>query len=254
MRLLVSVRSADEIAAALRGGADIVDAKDPARGAMGPVTADVLAAIDERVPVHVPLSVALGDVGSAESVYAVISALRIRRRAAAYVKLGFDTACGERELLTRLRAAADALARHPASPRFIAVAYADGDGAAEEILRGARRAGAVGILLDTGAKDGRTLLDFWSESRLRDWVRAGRAAGLEIALAGSVGLRDLARVVALEPDIVGVRGAACEGGRLGSVEAVRVGALRVQLPMEAAAIAANHQIGRAGFPQPSISK
>lgn len=254
MRLLVSVRNPDEVGAALGGGADIVDAKDPARGALGPVAADVLAGIDEQVPVHVPLSVALGDAGSAECVDAAVSALRVRRRATAYVKLGFDPACGGGELLPLLRAAAAASARHPASPRLIAVAYADAGGAAQAILRAARQAGAAGILLDTAAKDGRTLLDFWSESLLRDWVRDGRAAGLEVALAGSVGLRDLARVVALEPDIIGVRGAACAGGRAGSVEAVRVRALRALLPVEPAAIAAKHQTRPPGFPQPSISK
>ena len=254
MRLLVSVRSPDEVAAALGGGADIVDAKDPARGALGPVAADVLAAIDERVPVHVPLSVALGDAGSAERVNAVVSALRIRRWATAYVKLAFDALCGVSELLPLLRAAAAASARHAACPRLIAVAYADAGRAAQAVLRAAQQAGAAGILLDTAAKDGRTLLDFWSESLLRDWVRAGRAAGLEVALAGSIGLRDLARVVALEPDIIGVRGAACTGGRAGSVEAVRVRALRALLPMEPAAIAANHETRATGYPQQSISK
>ena len=43
MRLLVSVRSADEVAAAMAGGADIIDAKEPARGSLGAVDAATLA-------------------------------------------------------------------------------------------------------------------------------------------------------------------------------------------------------------------
>ena len=35
MRLLVSVRSAEEVSAALAGGADIIDAKEPERGSLG---------------------------------------------------------------------------------------------------------------------------------------------------------------------------------------------------------------------------
>ena len=35
MHLLVSVRSAEEAAAALEGGADVIDAKDPDNGALG---------------------------------------------------------------------------------------------------------------------------------------------------------------------------------------------------------------------------
>ena len=38
MRLLVSVRAAAEVAPALAGGADIIDAKEPARGSLGAVS------------------------------------------------------------------------------------------------------------------------------------------------------------------------------------------------------------------------
>lgn len=254
MRLLVSVRSPDEVAAALGGGADIIDAKDPARGVLGPVAGDVLQAIDRRVPDRFPLSIALGDVMTVASIDAAVSALRVRRRATVYVKLGL--ADPGRKLPLLLSAAVRACARHPASPRFIGVAYADrqGGGAAREVLEAVADAGAAGILLDTSAKDGRTLLDVWPVELLYDWVRAGRGAGLEVALAGSLGLLELGRIVALDPDIVGVRGAACADGRTGSVEAVRVRALRARLPMDPATIAANHQPARAHGPASSISK
>src|SRR6478736_6242224 len=62
MRLLVSVRSAAEAAAAVTGGADIIDAKEPSRGSLGPVEPTVLRAIAEALPGGTPLSVALGDV------------------------------------------------------------------------------------------------------------------------------------------------------------------------------------------------
>ena len=45
MRLLVSVRSAAEVAAALAGGADIIDAKEPSRGGLGAVDPEDLEAI-----------------------------------------------------------------------------------------------------------------------------------------------------------------------------------------------------------------
>src|SRR5262245_34676088 len=61
MRLLVSVRSAAEVAAAVKGGADIVDAKEPGRGSLGPVSAPTLGAIIRSLPANVPLSVALGE-------------------------------------------------------------------------------------------------------------------------------------------------------------------------------------------------
>ena len=45
MHLLVSVRNAEEAAAALAGGADVIDAKDPAAGALGPVPVQVFREI-----------------------------------------------------------------------------------------------------------------------------------------------------------------------------------------------------------------
>jgi hypothetical protein len=61
MQLLVSVRSAEEVGPAFAGGADIVDAKEPARGSLGPVDLFVLREINAKVPPCIPLSVALGD-------------------------------------------------------------------------------------------------------------------------------------------------------------------------------------------------
>lgn len=50
MRLLVSVRDAGEARAALAGGAEIVDAKDPARGSIGAVSPEALQGIRLAVP------------------------------------------------------------------------------------------------------------------------------------------------------------------------------------------------------------
>lgn len=232
MRLLVSVRSPHEVAASLEGGADIIDAKEPERGALGPVAPDVLEAIDNRVPLEVPLSVALGDAVSAGAVEAAINGLPLRRRARLYVKLAFSGKCSEPEVVALLRAATAAAARHAATPRVIAVACADGEGgepAAHRVRRAARGAGAAGVLVDTRGKDGRTLLDWWPAEGLREWVRAVRGDGLEVALAGSLGAAELARIADLGPDVVGVRGAACAGGRAGLVQAARVRELKAAL-------------------------
>src|SRR2546429_378056 len=60
MRLLVSVRGPVEARAALAGGADVIDAKDPARGALGAVSAERLAAIRRTVGAVRPVSPAPG--------------------------------------------------------------------------------------------------------------------------------------------------------------------------------------------------
>ena len=90
MQLLVSVRSAAEVEGALRGGADIIDAKEPDRGSLGPVSPSTLAAILGLVPRQYPVSVALGDMGSPGDVLAAIGSIELPSRPApTYLKLGF---------------------------------------------------------------------------------------------------------------------------------------------------------------------
>src|SRR5687768_14023842 len=90
MQLLVSVRSAAEVGAALLGAADIIDAKEPARGSLGPVSASTLAEILARVPPECPFSVAMGDLASPEEVITAFGSLDLPvREAPTYLKLGF---------------------------------------------------------------------------------------------------------------------------------------------------------------------
>src|SRR6266436_521775 len=56
MQLLISVAGPADARAALLGGADVIDAKDPRHGALGPVTLHRLAAIRAAVGGARPLS------------------------------------------------------------------------------------------------------------------------------------------------------------------------------------------------------
>src|SRR3989441_478964 len=86
MQLLISVAGPAEARAALRGGADVIDAKDPWRGALGPVSVQRLAAIRAAVAGARPLSAAVGDATSEDAVAgSVAAALSV---GVAFVKLG----------------------------------------------------------------------------------------------------------------------------------------------------------------------
>jgi uncharacterized protein (UPF0264 family) len=234
MQLLVSVRSAGEVGPALRGGADIIDAKEPASGSLGPVSPPTLAEILARVPPECPFSVAMGDLASPEEVITAVGSLDLPVRAApTYLKLGF---AGVRspELVTRILATAvAAVAKKRPPPLVVAVAYADAARAgslAPELMPGcAHGAGAAGVLLDTHAKDGIGLLGWLLPASLADWVASARSEGLLTAVAGALTLENVDTVSAAGADVIGVRGAACEGGRQGHVTATRVRALRQRL-------------------------
>lgn len=234
MQLLVSVRSAAEVGPALSGGADIIDAKEPLRGSLGPVSPSTLAEISALVPPACPFSLALGDLGNPEeAISAFASLVPPVRTAPTYVKLGFAGVRSPRIVSGILTTAVAALADKGSTALLVAVAYADAERAGtltpELILGYALGAGATGVLLDTHTKDGMGLLDWITPAALAAWVASARHEGLLTAVAGSLTLEDVEIVAAARADIVGVRGAACQGGRQGQVRANRVRAIRQRL-------------------------
>jgi uncharacterized protein (UPF0264 family) len=235
MRLLASVRSADEVPAAVSGGADIIDAKEPNRGSLGAVSSEVFAQIQARVPLDLELSAAVGDVTSPLEVRTSIAALGVvPRLTPMFLKLGFSGVRRPREIRALLEIACTAAREMGSpSPRVIAVAYADSENAGcadpGTIWDAAGRAGVAGVLLDTWSKGRRQLFDWIDPHRVRDLVNQARSAGLLTALAGGLGPQQLPAVCRIDPDIVGFRGAICQGGRDGKVNGARVRRLRAQL-------------------------
>jgi len=228
MRLLVSVRSPEEAVDGVAGGAHIIDAKEPSRGSLGPVDRETAAAIASLVPPHLGLSIALGDPETTAAAARIAAALAPAPRAGGgFVKLGF-AGVPTPDLVEGLLAAVIALV--PGDIGVVAVAYADHSLALaatpSDVTRAAASAGARGVLLDTWAKEGPTLLERLSSAQLRDWVDAGRQAGLLTAVAGGLEARTFPSAMAAGPDILGVRGAACDRGRGGQVSRARVAGLR----------------------------
>src|SRR6266566_1678864 len=216
MQLLVSVADALEARAALLGGADVIDAKDPRGGALGAVRPERLRTLRDAVGTGRPLSAALGDRGPPALVERRAGAAA--QVGAAFVKLGFRGA------------AAVSQARRRAGPRtgLVLVGYADWPRAhgidPDALLALALESGAVGVLLDTALKDA-GLFTRLEPDAVATWVAAAHAAGLFACLAGSLRGADFATARALGADVVGVRGAACVGGRTGRVSLRRVAAL-----------------------------
>jgi uncharacterized protein (UPF0264 family) len=227
MRLLVSVADAREARAATRGGADVIDAKDPRSGALAAVSPQALAAIRGVVPTARPLSAALGD--AADELAIEGAARAAAAQGVTFVKVGFAGIARERRA-RRLAAAA----RRGAGERtaVVLVAYADWRRAEslapERLVAVAAEAGARGggVLLDTAYKEA-PLFALCRPVEAGAWVAAAHAAGLFAALAGSLSGADVVVARALGADLVGVRGAACAGGRrTGRVSRARVAELR----------------------------
>jgi uncharacterized protein (UPF0264 family) len=228
MKLLVSVSNSDEAAAAIAGGADVIDAKDPSAGPLGAVSIEVLRRIEAVSAAARLLTAALGDADDEARVER--TARDAASAGAGLVKIGFaGTASVERAASLTRAAIRGASAAGPGRCGVVAVAYADADDMVtigpDDILEVATTSGAAGVLLDTADKSGPRLRELFTRERLSAWVARAHGAGLLVAVAGRVRIDDLEFVRETGADIAGVRGAACEGGRTGRVTAERVRAL-----------------------------
>ena len=79
------------------------------------------------------------------------------------------------------------------------------------------------VLLDTFIKDGSNLFDNISVNELCQLVGFCHKSGIKCALAGSIKLGDLDKLVKISPDFIGVRGAICsdQKNRESSIDADR---------------------------------
>jgi hypothetical protein len=114
------------------------------------------------------------------------------------------------------------LSQLPRSLQQVAVCYADEATAAaprmETILDAGIELGCGALLVDTYRKDGGDVFAACSYHRLESLFDRARRWNVLVALAGSLTLATLDRALALAPDIIAVRGAACRGNRTDAID------------------------------------
>ncbi len=229
-RLLVSVRSADEAQAALDGGADIIDVKEPRRGPLGWADPAIWSEIRCVVPATIPMSVALGE--AAEWSFDSAKFLSPKFwRGITFAKLGL--AGLDPDWISRwmsLRAYFEK--NFPEKCSWVAVIYADWELAKapppDQILNIALENPRFrGVLVDTWSKGVRPNVEIAPE--WQDRGKRVKDSGRFLAWAGGLGISEIERFNAWNhaPDIIAVRGAACRGGdRLGTIDPSRVALLK----------------------------
>lgn len=217
--LLASVRNAGEAAGALAAGADIVDFKDPAGGALGAVPCEILAQGVESIGGRCLTSAALGRTTSGSRALANALA-RTSATGVDVIKIA----------LRRQEACLDELAQSAGRCALIAVLFAEDTLDLRDIARFAQ-AGLRGVMLDTAGKSGGGLRLWKQESDLRRFVSAAREHGLVCGLAGSLRREDVRPLLAFKPDFLGFRSALCVGGeRLAPLDVSACRAIRETIP------------------------
>lgn len=213
-RVLVSVRSAFEAEVAVAHGADLVDAKDPARGALGALPVDTIREIVATVRGARPVSATVGDLPPDPRV--IFTAVReVAATGVDIVKIGLLAGVDRNACLPPLAS----IARQQP---LVAVLFADQEPDLDLIPRIAG-AGFVGVMLDTADKAGGSLTVQTSPQFLASFVAAARREGLLVGLAGSLRLADIDALRPLGATYLGFRGALCNGeDRAGALDPRRL--------------------------------
>ena len=226
MKVLISIRSLEELVPAIEGGADIIDLKNPNEGSLGASFPWLIKKI-RNYSDNFTLSVAIGDMPNLPGTAALASA-----GAAIYgvniIKVGLYGPRTFNEGVKLLKSVVNATKDVNQDILVVGAGYADFKSFngidSIDIPTICNLAGADIAMLDTYSKNGQKLFNFIDSEKLSKFVNKTHENDLLAALAGSLELQDIKKINELGADIIGFRGAACSGSdrKNGVVEINRV--------------------------------
>jgi uncharacterized protein (UPF0264 family) len=213
--LLISPINTEEAREAIKGGADIIDVKNPKEGSLGANFPWVIKNIREITPEGMHVSATLGDVPYKPGTVSLAAAGAVVS-GADYIKVGLYGTQNYKEALEVMENVVKAVKDFDKEALVVASGYADAHRVDAidpmEIPRVAADSGADLAMVDTAIKDGKTLFDFMDKDKLLEFNNNIHDYGLKSALAGSIKKNQLKLLYEIGCDVVGIRGAACTGG------------------------------------------
>jgi (5-formylfuran-3-yl)methyl phosphate synthase len=205
----MNIKEAQE---AIAGGADIIDVKNPAEGALGANYPWVIRQIKQITPNNLQVSCTLGEVGNFPGSVS-LAAYGAASLGVDYIKVGLYGIKTAEEAVFLLQNVNRATKECNPKIKVAVAGYADSEkiGTIDPLLipEIAHKSQIDVAMIDTSIKDGKNLFDHLTVEQLKKFVDLSHGFGLEAAFAGSLRKQDLAKVYGLGADIAGLRGAAC---------------------------------------------
>jgi hypothetical protein len=213
LKLLVSVVDRNEAIESIKGGATIIDVKNPKEGSLGANFPRVIREIKDIIPENVELSATIGDMPNLPGT-AALAALGAAVSGVKYVKIGLFGVKTVEDTTTMLAEVVRAVKEYDNRLKIIASGYADYKAVCcinpLKLPDIAYNAHADGVLIDVKIKNGKSnLFTFLKYNELRNFVIQAHSYNLLVALAGSLKKQDIELVHNLGTDIIGFRGALC---------------------------------------------
>ncbi len=189
--------------------------KNPKEGSLGASFPWTIKQIRTVTPKNLEVSCTIGDLPNLPGSVA-LTALGAASTGVNYVKASLYALKTSQDAIYMMQNVVKAVKEYDSGIKVVAAGYADanrvGSVSPQLVPQIAKDAGCDLAMLDTAVKDGKTLLDFQTPAQLKAFVDETHGYGLKAALAGSLRLEHLSILCALEVDIIGLRGAACNGG------------------------------------------
>ncbi len=221
--MLASVENLAEARLVLEAGADIIDLKNPAKGALGALAVGSVQEIVAELGGLRPISATIGDLPMQPP--RVLEAVEAMAATGVdYVKIGFFPGGDWSGTIASL----SPLARR--GVRLVAVMFGDQQPQLPYVAEMAD-AGFAGAMLDTQNKRGGSLTEVCDIGFLQDFVAGAKTHGLLCGLAGSLRRDDIPPLLGLSPDYLGFRGALCrQSDRIAGLDADALKAIRSLIP------------------------
>lgn len=205
-QLLISVTSIEEAKIALNNGADLIDLKDPHKGALGALPLALIQTIVSFVNTQHSgskklTSTTVGDLPmQPELILAHVTAMTSTQ--VDIIKIGFFETDDYKPCLNALKLVTQT------GVKLIAVLFAEYTYPAHLIAE-INEAGFYGVMIDTAHKNGANFLQYFSDAEMKSMVLNAQKHGLIFGLAGSLTLQNCAMVKELNPTYAGFRGGVC---------------------------------------------
>ncbi len=247
---LVSVRSPDEINAKWLSKVGIIDLKEPRHGGLSPVTVEkanrivgAIRAIDRTARI----SMALGELNAFD-----VTLFRLHLENCNFAKIGLAGMRRRPNWCQMWRK--QFLDQLPLGVQPVAVGYADYQACdapePEVVIQAASDCGVRYLLIDTFSKANGSSLEQLSLSRIIAIKEIAKRLGIRLAIAGSIGKKELPQLVNLWPDVIAVRGAVTSGSRGDAICTNRIVSF-MELIQETFALNCSNQLGTSSIGNPT---
>ncbi len=216
-KLLVSVRNIEEAAAALAGGADWIDLKEPLAGPLGAVDFNTAQEVVAWVAGRLPVSAALGELltwsGSVSRCLLEVEGIEV-------VKLGLAGCATRNDWPSLWQAAFETITE--VEKQLVAVVYADWRRAQapspQKVVDQALGASCRYLLVDTFEKNSGSVFNYLTDDELSKVLQLAASESLRIVIAGGLSVKSLPQVPHVGIDLIAVRGGVCAGDRTAGVQ------------------------------------